>query len=77
LPEVAAILHLLGSVRAFDTDSPALWEFEKRARSSLGVFRTEQITEAVVEHEQSELYEHIEAIRKRLIPYQKPRNLLK
>ena len=35
--EVAAILHLLGSVRALDTDSPALWEFEKRLRASLGV----------------------------------------
>ncbi len=71
LPEVAAILHLLGSVRGLDTDSPALWEFEKRIRSSLGEVAAQQIQDAVSEHEKSELYEHIEAIRKKLIPPQK------
>jgi hypothetical protein len=71
LLEVTAILHLLGSVRALDTDSPALWDFEKRVRSLLGAFSAEQISEAVAGHEQSELYAHIEELRKRLIPYQK------
>ena len=66
LPEVAAILHLLGSVRRLDTESPALWEFEKRVRASLGEVSAEQINEAVAEHEQSELYEDIERIRKKL-----------
>ena len=70
LPEVAAILHLLGSVRGLDTDSPALWEFEKRIRSSLGEVAAQQIQEAVSEHEKSELYEHIEAIRMKLIQRQ-------
>jgi hypothetical protein len=68
--EVTAVLHLLGSVRALDTDSPALWEFEKRIRALLDEMNTEQVSEAVSEHEESELFEHIEQIREKLIPYQ-------
>jgi hypothetical protein len=66
LPEVAAILPLLGSVRGLDTESPALWEFEKRVRAALGACNTERINEAVSVHEESELYVHIEEIRKKL-----------
>jgi hypothetical protein len=69
--EVAAILHLLGSVRRLDTESEALWEFEKRIRAALGKMNAEQVNEAVAEHEESELFEHIEQIRKQLLPYQK------
>lgn len=69
--EVAAILHLLGSVRKLDTESEALRQFEKRIRAVLGKLSTDQINEAVTEHEETELFEHIKEIRKQLIPYQK------
>lgn len=69
--EVAAILHLLSSVRRLNTESQALWRFEQRIRSVLGKMNTEQVNEAVSKHEGSELYEHIEEIRKQLRPYRK------
>ena len=67
--EVAAILHLLGSVRRLDTESEALWELEKRLRTLLGKLTTEQVTEAVAAHEETELFDHIEQIRTQLLPY--------
>ena len=70
LPEVAAVLQLLGAVRGLAAGSPALWEFETRIRSALGEVAAQQLQDAVLEHEQSELYQHIEAIRKKLIPSQ-------
>ena len=69
--EVAAILHLLSSVRGLNTESQALWRFEKQIRGVLGKMNTEQVNEAVSKHEQSELYAHIEEIRKQLLPYRK------
>ncbi len=71
LGEVAAMLHLLVSVRELDKDSEALREFEKDIRAAFNEFSSEEVARVVAAHKGSALYQAIEAVRKRLTPYQK------
>ena len=48
-----------------------LVQFEKDIRAAFNEFSSEEVARVVAAHEGSALYQAIEAVRKRLTPYQK------
>ncbi len=69
--EILGLLHQAVVLREFDKESEALREFEKDIRAGLDEFSSEEKNRAIAKYKGSEVHQAIEAVRKRLTPYQK------